>query len=550
MSPQTHTTEAIVIVSVLKYSGWRDIVLLHDNTTAQTVTQVTDILTRAGVFVIVYNIDLYTECQLTAILSSLKVDPIDSALDVTLMCTVNSSITVLHSARDFHNKYVEAQLRVRHISKWIIFSDSNFSQDDLSSFNLDNIVFLNLLSEKQNQKLAYCEPYMLQTLMWTKSGRQLSNIGAVSDKGVESIYGELFPNTKNGFNGRMLRVTTLEWGAMTIIQEDGNFTGLCFDILNEMARRLNFTYSVIIPPDGAFGAELPNGTWTGMVGMIQSEQADLVVSSLTINPDRERVIDFTYPFLFDHVTVVYAKPGERKWRTLIKPFETSVIVMIGVSLIAMSFIYCLQERGNPIYHTVSKRQSPGLYHSFWYMYGALLSQGGEPLPVSLAGRTIVSGWWIFCIVSIAVYSGNLTASLAVHKTKLPFTSLEEMVKQKEFKWGTLGSSAFQTVFKDSAVPTYAAIWNGIVEFNKSDPSVLSKSGEEHLQKLYSGNYAFIMAKQYIDFETAGHCNLVLLNEHMARNEVAFALANNSPFVRILSNAQIFEVILPRLSPKR
>lgn len=100
-----------------------------------------------------------------------------------------------------------------------------------------------------------------------------------------------------------------------------------------------------------------------------------MVSSLSINPDREKVIDFTYPFLFDHVTVVYAKPGERKWQTLIKPFETSVIVMIGVSLIAISFIYGLQERWNPINHTISKRQSPSLYHSFWYMYGALLSQG-------------------------------------------------------------------------------------------------------------------------------------------------------------------------------
>ncbi|XP_052067296.1 glutamate receptor ionotropic, kainate glr-3-like [Mytilus californianus] len=295
-------------------------------------------------------------------------------------------------------------------------------------------------------------------------------------------------------------------------------------------------YSVTIPPDGAFGAELPNGTWTGMVGMIQNEQADLVVSSLTINPEREKVIDFTYPFLFDHVTVVYAKPRERKWRTLIKPFETNVIVMIGVSLIVMSFVYCLEERRNPLYQTVSKRQSPSLYHSFLYMYGALLSQGGEPLPASLAGRTLVSCWWIFCIVSIAVYSGNLTASLTIHKTKLPFTSLEEMVNQNEYKWGTLGSSVFQTVFEESTVPTYAAIWNGIVEFNKSDPSVLSKSGEEHLQKLYNGNYAFIMAKQYIDFETTGHCNLVLLNEHLARNEVAFALANNSPCVRILSNA--------------
>ncbi|CAC5387114.1 unnamed protein product [Mytilus coruscus] len=216
MSSQIIATETNVIVSVLKHSGWREIVILHDNTTARTVTQVTDILARTDVFLMVYNIDLYTECQLTGILSSLKVDMLDGALNVTMICTVNSSITVLKSARDFHNKYVEGQLRVQHISKWIIFSDSNFSQDDLNTFHLDNIVYLNLKSAKQNNK----------------------------------------------------------WGAMTIIQEDGNFTGLCFDILNEIARRLNFTYSVTIPPDGAFGAELPNGTWTGMVGMIQNERPE------------------------------------------------------------------------------------------------------------------------------------------------------------------------------------------------------------------------------------------------------------------------------------
>lgn len=73
--------------------------------------------------------------------------------------------------------------------------------------------------------------------------------------------------------------------------------------------------------------------------------------------------------------------------------------------------------------------------------------GGVTLPTSLAGRTIISSWWIFCIVSIAVYSGNLTAAFTVNKQRLPFTNLEEMVKQKEYKWGLLGNSVYETVFK-------------------------------------------------------------------------------------------------------
>ena len=49
---------------------------------------------------------------------------------------------------------------------------------------------------------------------------------------------------------------------------DGSFTyqGYCFDLLNELARNLKFTYEVYPSPDGLYGAETENGTWDGMIG--------------------------------------------------------------------------------------------------------------------------------------------------------------------------------------------------------------------------------------------------------------------------------------------
>ena len=38
---------------------------------------------------------------------------------------------------------------------------------------------------------------------------------------------------------------------------------------------MNFTYTVTEPPDGQWGAIRPDGTWTGMVGMLQEEKVDL-----------------------------------------------------------------------------------------------------------------------------------------------------------------------------------------------------------------------------------------------------------------------------------
>ena len=38
---------------------------------------------------------------------------------------------------------------------------------------------------------------------------------------------------------------------------------------------MNFTYTVTEPPDGQWGAIRPDGTWTGMVGMLQEKKVDL-----------------------------------------------------------------------------------------------------------------------------------------------------------------------------------------------------------------------------------------------------------------------------------
>ena len=37
---------------------------------------------------------------------------------------------------------------------------------------------------------------------------------------------------------------------------------------------MNFTYTVTEPPDGKWGAIRPDGTWSGMVGMLQEKQVD------------------------------------------------------------------------------------------------------------------------------------------------------------------------------------------------------------------------------------------------------------------------------------
>ena len=69
------------------------------------------------------------------------------------------------------------------------------------------------------------------------------------------------------------------------------------------------------------------------------------------------------------------------------------------------------------------------------------------LPVSTAGRTIMSGWFLITVVLVATYLANLVAALTVTIIPVPFSTLAEMAEQDLYKYGTLGQASFELRFK-------------------------------------------------------------------------------------------------------
>ena len=61
--------------------------------------------------------------------------------------------------------------------------------------------------------------------------------------------------------------------------------------------------------------------------------------------------------------------------------------------------------------------------------------GANP-PATSAGRFVASSLSLVSVVVYAAYTSNMIAILAVEKRTLPFTTLEEMVQQTDYTWGT------------------------------------------------------------------------------------------------------------------
>ena len=60
--------------------------------------------------------------------------------------------------------------------------------------------------------------------------------------------------------------------------ENGEFllyNGMFVEVFKELSKLLNFTYTVTTPTDGQWGVRKDDGTWSGMVGQLETKTVDI-----------------------------------------------------------------------------------------------------------------------------------------------------------------------------------------------------------------------------------------------------------------------------------
>ena len=73
---------------------------------------------------------------------------------------------------------------------------------------------------------------------------------------------------------------------------------------------MNFTYTVIEPPDGQYGALEPDGTWNGIVKLLANQDIDIGVTTFAVTQERSTVITFASPLFEVYYALVIKNPAE------------------------------------------------------------------------------------------------------------------------------------------------------------------------------------------------------------------------------------------------
>uniref|UniRef100_A0A8I3WE60 Glutamate receptor n=1 Tax=Callithrix jacchus TaxID=9483 RepID=A0A8I3WE60_CALJA len=364
--------------------------------------------------------------------------------------------------------------------------------------------------------------YALKILQFTRNGfRQIGQWHVAEGLSMDSrLYASNISDTL--FNTTLVVTTILENPYLMLkgnhqeMEGNDRYEGFCVDMLKELAEILRFNYKIRLVGDGVYGVPEANGTWTGMVGELIARKADLAVAGLTITAEREKVIDFSKPFMTLGISILYRvhmgrKPG---YFSFLDPFSPGVWLFMLLAYLAVSCVLFLVARLTP-YEWYSPHPCAqgrcnllvnqySLGNSLWFPVGGFMQQGSTIAPRALSTRCVSGVWWAFTLIIISSYTANLAAFLTVQRMDVPIESVDDLADQTAIEYGTIHGGSSMTFFQNSRYQTYQRMWNYMYS---KQPSVFVKSTEEGIARVLNSNYAFLLESTMNEYYRQRNCNL-------------------------------------------
>ncbi|KAL6255077.1 hypothetical protein P5V15_013411 [Pogonomyrmex californicus] len=380
---------------------------------------------------------------------------------------------------------------------------------------------------------------VVQTGLWNSNGLTFT----MTEQEQESY---LYKSIKD----KIFKITTRIGEPYVIEVADGStrgypigqkrYEGYCIDLIEEIAKLLQFNFEFEIAPDNAYGSYDPEKkSWTGLIKRLLDREADLAICDLTITYQRESVVDFSLPFMNLGISILFSKAEDKvpDLFSFLNPLSIDVWLYMATAYLLVSIMLFLQARmapgewDNPHPCNADPEELENNFNiknSFWLTIGSLMQQGSDILPKAPSIRMLASMWWFFTLIMISSYTANLAAFLTVDKMDTPIKGVEDLAKQTKIQYGAVKGGSTMAFFRDSNYSTYKRMYAAMTEWR---PSVFTENNDKGVERVISGKrqYAFLMESTTIEYKMERNCELEKIGGLIDNKGYGIAMPRNSQY---------------------
>jgi len=307
------------------------------------------------------------------------------------------------------------------------------------------------------------------------------------------------------------------------------YEGFIKDLIEEISKAQGFSYELQLSVDNKYGVE-NGGNWSGLVGMLQRGEIDMIAADLTVTWTRMSVIDFSKPFLASSLTLLLKDPAEYSFTlsSWFNPFSWEVWLLLVTAYFVSSCVLWLVGRFSPM-ENKSTSSRLVLKDSFWYLI-ACWFRASPFHPKAWSTRLMSCAWWMFYITVIFTYFIHLPPHLATPKTAARPKTVQQAL-DLGISFGVVRGGSTYQLLKDSYNPLHQALWQAISD----DSSLyLVRGYDTGMEKVNSdnGTFGMVMESTVAKYLTAQDCSLYTVGSLEDRH-YAFGFAKGEPWLFII-----------------
>ncbi|GFY61484.1 lig_chan-Glu_bd domain-containing protein [Trichonephila inaurata madagascariensis] len=201
-------------------------------------------------------------------------------------------------------------------------------------------------------------------------------------------------------------------------------SGMEGKLLDCLAEKLNFEFKIL--PTHTGGSRHSNGTWDGVIGLVQREEADIGLGFLALSEERFEAIDFSNSYGALEKVFAAKEPGQMpKITAFTYPFSQNVWIFYTLMILAATVLF----------QRIMFRNAT-LLGSFLSVLGSIVTKGMENVKDTPWRRVLFGLWLTIATVMTFLYNTCFLSFLTMpEKMPIPktFKELSEGVLDGRYK---------------------------------------------------------------------------------------------------------------------
>ncbi len=167
-----------------------------------------------------------------------------------------------------------------------------------------------------------------------------------------------------------------------------------------------------------------------MLAAVEAGDADVAVGALTINSEREKVVDFSHAFFRSGLRIAAPAAGGGSWWLMLNRFLAFDLIGLAAALGIMTIVnanllWFVERRRNP--EVFPRAYLRGVGEAIWWSVSTVITGGCEnKAPVTVLGRVLSVVWMLGGIVLVATFTATLASRMTAEAISAAISGPEDL----------------------------------------------------------------------------------------------------------------------------